>query len=74
MVDGGWEIVGSGVAEPIPVQEPQAQRRALQARPDTIQQCVCGVRLIVAGAWTCWKCGTCHRRYEREADTCLTTS
>ena len=72
MVDVGWEIVGSTALER-PAPEPQAQRRALQARPDLIQQCLCGARLVVAGAWTCWKCGTCHRLFERE-DTCLTTS
>ena len=46
-------------------------RRALPAKMregDVLQQCICGVILRVAGAWTCWCCGTCHRFYDRSPE------
>lgn len=46
-------------AEQVPAQEPRAPQIG------TVQVCACGAALRVAGAWTCWRCGTCHRRYER---------
>lgn len=31
-----------------------------------LHQCLCGIVLRVAGAWTCWRCGICHRLYARD--------